>query len=229
VVPGAIGAWRLEAVQSVGGYSSDTLAEDMDLTWRLRRAGWVIANETAAHAYTEAPDTLPTLFKQRFRWAYGTLQCLAKHRGALGRCGWFGALTLPGIWIFQFVLQWLAPCVDIQLAYAASSVLCSWWHQGAAYGQWHPDPATVWFLQKTGFFYAVFFAAELAGAAAAVRMDREDAGLLWWLFWQRFVYRQMLYGVIWKATWTALSGFRQGWGKLARKGTVSLPKAAESV
>lgn len=223
VVPGAIGAWRLAAVKAVGGYVPDTLAEDMDLTWRLRRAGWRIANETRAVAFTEAPDTLSTLFKQRFRWAYGTLQCLTKHRRALGRNGVFGRLMLPLVWVFQFALQWLAPLVDLQLLIAVASMVYSWWWNGAQHGHWMADPDTVAFLQKTGFFYAVFYTVELAGSAIAIRMDREDSSLLWWLFWQRFVYRQMLYVVIWKATWTALSGFRQGWNKLARKGTVSLP------
>ena len=63
----------------------------------------------------------------------------------------------------------------------------------------------------------------MAGAFVAVRMDREDKSLLWWLFWQRFVYRQMLYVVIWKSLWTAIAGHRAGWNKLARRGTVAVP------
>ncbi|HEU4751902.1 MAG TPA: glycosyltransferase, partial [Armatimonadota bacterium] len=90
VVPGAVGAWRREAVQAVGGYLTDTLAEDMDLTWRMRRAGWRLVTESGALAFTEAPDHVHAFWKQRFRWAYGTLQCLWKHRGALGRHGCFG-------------------------------------------------------------------------------------------------------------------------------------------
>ena len=225
VVPGAIGAWRLSAVREVGGYVTDTLAEDMDLTWRLRRAGWKIVNETGAIAFTEAPDTLGALFKQRFRWAYGTLQCLMKHRRALGSHGVFGTVMLPLVWIFQFLLQWMAPLVDLQLLIAALSTLYTWYWNGTAHGQWAPDPVTLQFLQKTGYFYAVFFAAELAGAFYAVKLDKEDQSLLWWLFWQRVVYRQMLYCVIWKATWTALTGMRQGWNKLARKGSVQMPIA----
>ena len=78
VVPGAVGALRRSAVQNVGGYTHDTLAEDTDLTWKLRRAGWRIVNDNSAMAYTEAPESLRNLAKQRFRWAYGTLQCLWK-------------------------------------------------------------------------------------------------------------------------------------------------------
>lgn len=223
VVPGAIGAWRRAAVQNVGGYVTDTLAEDMDLTWRLRRDGWIIRNETRALAFTEAPDSMSALSKQRFRWAYGTLQCLHKHRAAMGRHGFFGRLALPTIAIFQFVLQVLAPLVDIQLIFAAIATIASWYFNGSAHGQWTPDPETAFFLKKIGFFYALFFAVELAGAFVAVRMDKEDKSLLWWLFWQRFVYRQMLYVVIWKSLWTAIAGHRAGWNKLARRGTVAVP------
>lgn len=109
VVPGAIGGWRTEVLRAVGGYRSDTLAEDMDLTWRVREAGWVIANEPEALAFTEAPDTLGGLLKQRFRWSFGTLQCLWKHRRSVGKHGWFGALALPSLWLFQIAGQVLAP------------------------------------------------------------------------------------------------------------------------
>lgn len=223
VVPGAIGAWRRDAVQKVGGYITDTLAEDMDLTWRLRRDGWILRNETSALAFTEAPDSMSALSKQRFRWAYGTLQCLHKHRRAMGRHGFFGRLALPTIAVFQFVLQVLAPLVDIQLVFAAVATIASWYLNGSGHGQWAPDPQTAFFLEKVGFFYALFFAVELAGAFVAVRIDKEDKSLLWWLFWQRFVYRQMLYVVIWKSLWTAIAGHRAGWNKLARRGTVAIP------
>ena len=63
-----------EAVLQAGGYTTDTMAEDMDLTWRIRRIGWRIETDTHAIGYTEAPDSFKPLFKQRFRWAFGTLQ-----------------------------------------------------------------------------------------------------------------------------------------------------------
>ncbi|MFI5349231.1 MAG: glycosyltransferase, partial [Elusimicrobiota bacterium] len=70
VVPGAVGAWRRSVVAAVGGYGDDTLAEDMDLTWRIRRAGWKIVTESRAMGYTEAPETLAALYTQRSRWTY---------------------------------------------------------------------------------------------------------------------------------------------------------------
>jgi cellulose synthase/poly-beta-1,6-N-acetylglucosamine synthase-like glycosyltransferase/peptidoglycan/xylan/chitin deacetylase (PgdA/CDA1 family)/spore germination protein YaaH len=231
VVPGAVGAWRRSAVREVGGYVTDTLAEDMDLTWRLRRAKWKIVTDSEALAFTEAPDTLPAFFKQRFRWAYGTLQCLWKHRGALGRCGWFGCLALPALWVFQVLFQLVAPLVDLQMLYVLASFVQKWVTAGLLRQDWQPLPHATHMLLQTGFFYALFFSVELAGAGIAFRLDRERPGILWWLFWQRFVYRQMMYSVVWKSVLHALRGMRSGWGKLERKGTVRMSPAgtAEAV
>ena len=115
VVPGAVGAMRRQAVMAVGGYTHDTLAEDTDLTWKLRRAGWRIVNDNTAMAYTEAPETLRNLAKQRFRWAFGTLQCLWKHRAALWNDGAFGWLALPSLWVYQILFPAISPFMDVAM------------------------------------------------------------------------------------------------------------------
>lgn len=220
VVPGAVGAWRREAVLQVGGYECDTMAEDMDLTWRLRRAGWRIETAHDAIGLTEAPDNLQGLFKQRFRWAYGTLQCLWKHRSALGRYGWFGWVMLPSLWLFQVLFQILSPLVDLQVAWTLINVGEAWLTRGLLRQDWQPLPQAVAALTQIGFLYALFFAIELLASMVAFRLDRERMRLLWWLFWQRFVYRQLMYAVMIKSVLTALQGVRAGWSKLERKGTV---------
>jgi cellulose synthase/poly-beta-1,6-N-acetylglucosamine synthase-like glycosyltransferase/spore germination protein YaaH/peptidoglycan/xylan/chitin deacetylase (PgdA/CDA1 family) len=219
VVPGAIGAWRRQAVQALGGYRSDTFAEDMDLTWRLRRAGWRIENESEALAFTEAPDSLSTFFKQRFRWTYGTLQCLWKHRGAIGRYGWFGRAALPSLWLFQILLQLLSPVVDLLIVWTL-------WGAGAAYvtsglltHDWQPLPQAVEALSGVATMFVFFFLLEFGGAVVAYVLDREPPGDLLWLFWQRFVYRQVMYAVAIRSVHQAVWGRRAGWGKLERKGT----------
>ncbi len=219
VVPGAIGAYRAEALRAVGGYRSDTLAEDMDLTWRLRRAGWVIVNEREARAYTEAPDTLGGLMRQRFRWTFGTLQCLWKHRGAVGRYGWFGGLALPTLWLFQFVAQILAPFVDAQIVVAAVARLGAWLDSlQHADTQLAPDPM-LWLVLA---IYVAFLALEVAAGAVAYAFDREDPRELWLLPTQRFVYRQLMYVVVWRSLLRAAGGVGHGWGKLKRTGAVTL-------
>ncbi|MEP6672099.1 MAG: glycosyltransferase [Chthoniobacter sp.] len=225
VVPGAVGAWRRTALEEVGGYLTDTLAEDMDLTWRMRRKGWKIETEAGAIALTEAPATTRSFFKQRFRWSFGTLQCLCKHRGALFRYGWFGWVGLPTLWLFQILFQVLAPLVDLQVFYSLWSFGASWYsqHYLGVVNQAATPPGAM--LEQTLLFYALFYAVELAGAAVAVAIDRDGWRLLPWLFLQRFFYRQLMYAVLWKALIRAVVGSRTSWGKLERRGTVNMEPA----
>ena len=213
VVPGAVGAWRKDAIALAGMYSSQTLAEDTDLTFKVRKLGYRIVTDNSALAYTEAPDTLRDLAKQRFRWAFGTLQCLWKHRAALfnPRYGTFGTIAMPSLWVYQIGFQALAPIVDLTVAWAflyGFVIAPNTLHNGATMllGYW-----------------AVFSSIELAGAWLAFRLDNEDTSLLGWLLLQRFVYRQLMYYVIVKSIWAAMRGSLVGWGKFERKGTVQQP------
>ncbi len=200
VVPGAVGALRREAVRQVGGYTHDTLAEDTDLTWKLRKAGWRIANESSAMAFTEAPETMQNLAKQRFRWAFGTLQCLWKHQDALGQYGAFGWIALPSLWFFQILFPAVSPFMDIAMVYSLFA------------GN---------FLQFGAYFLAMFLL-EFVGAVIAIRMDKGNWRLLPWLFLQRFVYRQLMYYVILKSVVAAARGGAVGWNKFERTGTARI-------
>jgi poly-beta-1,6 N-acetyl-D-glucosamine synthase len=222
VVPGAIGAWRRSAVQAAGGYVPDTFAEDMDLTWRLRIAGYRIETEPAAIAYTEAPDTFKSFFRQRFRWTFGTLQCLWKHRSATFKYGWFGLFSLPTLWLFQIFFQIIAPLVDLQILTCIIVFIFNRQLFPGGDVENSGTPEALKSLQQVGFLYALFFGIELLAGAIAFRMDRQRLGGLWWLFLQRFVYRQILYMVAWKAFIRAIRGTNATWGKLERKGTVQV-------
>ena len=220
VVPGAIGAWRKSAIEEVGGHQDDTLAEDMDLTWRLREAGWRQETESYAFGFTEAPETFRAFFRQRFRWAYGTLQCLVKHRRQLFRNGYFGWFALPSIWLFQIVFQALAPLVDLQILISligfGLALLSDPSKESSPLGQ------SIQNLQLAGLMYAIFFAVELLSGIVAYRLERKRYGTLWLLFLQRFAYRQVMYAVVLKSFATAIRGARQGWGKLDRTAKVQI-------
>ncbi len=208
VVPGAVGAWRRQAIQDVGGYTSDTLAEDMDLTWKIRRAGWRIVNDSSALAFTEAPESLRNLARQRYRWAFGTLQNLWKHRSAFGRHGAFGLVALPSLWMYQILFPAISPIMDITVILALAAGNAG--HVLAYYG--------------------LMVGVEFLGAALALWMDKGSWKLLPWLFLQRFVYRQMMYYVILKSLFAAVRGGAVGWNKFERKGTAqmeSVPKLVE--
>ncbi len=217
VVPGAIGAWRRVALERLGGFPVDTLAEDQDLTISCQKAGYTVLYDSTAIAWTEAPDTIKGLAKQRFRWAFGTLQCLWKHREVTLRpsYGALGLIAMPQTWLFQFVLSLVSPLVDLALIWQlAISVLKLVEHQD----QFDADA-----LQKVLLYYLAFLVVDLGGAALALAMERrENWSLLPWLVLQRFGYRQLMYFVVIKATLTAVVGALVGWGKLERKSTVTV-------
>jgi poly-beta-1,6 N-acetyl-D-glucosamine synthase len=225
VVAGAAGAWRRSAVEQAGGYHTDSLAEDMDLTWRVRTGGWDVVNEPLAIGYTEAPENFRGLYKQRFRWSYGALQCLWKHRNAVGKHGFFGWLGIPSIFIFGVVFEVLAPLADLKMILALIGVmgLCFSGHPIYVGSLEYTDLVAP--MITTAWLYVIFFGVELMISVLAFLLDREDMRPLWLLFFQRFIYRQLMYFVAWRALWKAITGWRQGWGTLQRTGTVSLPSS----
>ena len=221
VVPGAVGAWRRQLVLDAGGFSEQTMAEDQDLTLTLLRRGWRIAYADTAIAYTEAPDTLSGLSRQRFRWSFGTLQCAWKHRGALfrWRYGTLGFVALPNVWVFQLVFPFLAPVADVLFGWSLVTVYLNKLQHGAEYAMQS--------LEQVVIYYLAFLAVDwLAGIAALLMEPNEEPGLSWLVLLQRFVYRQVLYWAVVKAVFAAAQGRARGWGKLVRKGTVELPRAA---
>jgi cellulose synthase/poly-beta-1,6-N-acetylglucosamine synthase-like glycosyltransferase/peptidoglycan/xylan/chitin deacetylase (PgdA/CDA1 family) len=224
VVPGAVGAWRRSALLACGGYPADTLAEDQDLTIGLQRAGYKIHFDSSATAWTEAPSSFRTLAKQRFRWAYGTLQCLWKYRDMTfnPRFGALGMIALPQVWMFQIILTALAPIADLMLVW---QLITQW----VAYVQ-HGSEFSNENLVTVGIYYVIFMVVDLAAAVFGFLMEkRENWSLLWWLMLQRFGYRQLMYYVVMRSISTALRGVVVGWGKLERTGTVKARQQADPV
>lgn len=196
-VPGAIGAFRRAALQQVGFFSAATLAEDTDVTIALGRAGWRVVYVEDARAYTEAPATLSALWRQRYRWSYGTMQAVWKHRGAQGRIGRIG---IPYLLLFQVGLPLLAPLIDV----------CT------IYGIVFLDPVPV-------LAYWLGFNALAVGLAAyAFRLDDESWGVLWAVPLQQVVYRQLMYLVVIQSGISAFRGLRLRWQHLERTGEVEL-------
>ncbi|MFJ6078063.1 bifunctional polysaccharide deacetylase/glycosyltransferase family 2 protein [Pseudarthrobacter sp. NPDC092419] len=205
-VPGAIGAFRREALLAVGGVSNDTLAEDTDLTMALCRDGWRVVYQDDARAWTEAPASLGALWKQRYRWCYGTLQAMWKHRGAVfqrGAAGKLGRRGLGYLMVLQVLLPLFAPVVDVF----------------ALYGLIFLDPARIALL------WFVFLGVQLLMAAYAFRLDNEPLRPLWTLPLQQFVYRQVMYLVVIQSVVTALAGVHLRWHRMERYGSLKVPPA----
>ncbi|PWR07735.1 glycosyl transferase [Micromonospora sicca] len=201
-VPGAIGAFRRRALISAGGMSGDTLAEDTDITMAILRAGWRVVYQDRACAWTEAPASVSDLCRQRYRWSYGTMQAMWKHRGAMldrGASGRFGRFGLPMLALFGVALPLLGPVLDLL----------------AVYGLFFLD------MKKTAVAWAAMLVVQTLTAAVAFRLDREPLRPLLALPIQQFAYRQLMYLVLARSVVTALTGTRLGWRKLKRAGDVA--------
>lgn len=216
VVPGAVGAWRREAVLKAGGFTHATLAEDADLTMAIIRQGYVVRNEPDAIALTEAPDTVGGFIKQRYRWMFGTIQATFRHRGALLELRPLGFIAIPNALIFGVLFPLISPIMDLMLLVALGRWGWDHWYRGV-------DATVSWWVLG---WYLVFVTIDHLAAWLAFRLEPgEQRGLMFWLFLQRFFYRQLMYYVAIKSFLAVLKGQAVGWGKLERKATVAQPSA----
>jgi cellulose synthase/poly-beta-1,6-N-acetylglucosamine synthase-like glycosyltransferase/spore germination protein YaaH/peptidoglycan/xylan/chitin deacetylase (PgdA/CDA1 family) len=223
VVPGAIGAWRVSAVREAGGYHIDTVAEDADLTMALLRLGYRVEYEDMALAYTEAPTNASGLMRQRFRWSFGILQAVYKHRGVMARKGALGWVALPNIWIFQILLPLVSPLIDIMFA-----VGTIWYY---IQKHFHPDSTDPASFHKLVLFFFAFLVIDFIASAIAFALerrrpdDKEDPWLLTQVWLQRFAYRQLFSIVLFKTLKRALEGRKFAWDKLERTAAVNYAPA----
>jgi cellulose synthase/poly-beta-1,6-N-acetylglucosamine synthase-like glycosyltransferase/peptidoglycan/xylan/chitin deacetylase (PgdA/CDA1 family) len=227
VVPGAIGAWRVSAVREAGGYQTDTVAEDADLTMALLRLGYRVEYEDRALAYTEAPMNARGLMRQRFRWSFGILQAVFKHRKVFARKGALGLVALPNIVVFQILLPLVSPFIDIMFATVAI-----WYFVQKHYHPESTDPAS---FQRLVLFFGAFLLIDFITSAIAFALERstpdtrEDSWLLSQVWLQRFAYRQLFSVVLFKTIKRAASGEPFAWDKLERTAALTYEESEDSV
>jgi peptidoglycan-N-acetylglucosamine deacetylase len=225
VVPGAIGAWRTESVKAGHGYHSNTVAEDADLTMNLLEQGYCVIYEDRALAFTEAPVNADGLIRQRFRWSFGILQAVWKHRGAIRKHRAMGLFALPNILIFQILLPLVSPLIDLMFV---AGVLNYFYDK-----HFHPESAsTDSFYKLLGFFLA-FLVIDFVASALAFALERKhpaskgDGWLLFHIWIQRFTYRQLFSVVLFKTVKRAIDGKPFSWDKLDR--TAKMSSATEKL
>ena len=224
VVPGAIGAWRTADVRAAGGYHHDTVAEDADLTMALLQAGYRVNYEDRSLAYTEAPTTANGLMRQRFRWSFGIMQAVYKHRGAIKQKGALGWVALPNMVIFQIMLPLVSPFIDIMFVIGAISYFVNKY--------FHPDSADPADFQRLIVYFALFMVIDFITSTIAFALERQQPGrkrdflLLGHVWLQRFAYRQLFSIVLFRTIKRAFEGGSFAWDKLERTATVRQPVAA---
>ena len=225
VVPGAIGAWRTAAVQLGGGYAPDTVAEDADLTMNLLEQGYAVVYEDQALAFTEAPDNANGLARQRFRWSFGILQAIFKHKAAIRNRLAMGLFALPNILIFQVVLPLMSPLIDLFFVFGILHYFID--------KHFHPEAANNADLIKLLTFFLTFILIDFAASGLAFLLERKhpasrgDAWLLVHIWVQRFTYRQLFSWVLFRTVKRAIDGKPFAWDKLER--TAQMSKQTEQL
>ena len=219
VVPGAIGAWRTEAVRRGGGYPINTVAEDADLTMNLLEQTYKVIYEDRALAFTEAPVNMRGLMRQRFRWSFGILQAVFKHKHAVRTNRAMGLFALPNILIFQILLPLVSPFIDLMFLAGLLSYL---WQR-----HFHPEAASATSFEKLLVYFVAFLLIDFATSALAFSLERRHPGskgdglLLFHIWLQRFSYRQVFSLVLFKTLKRAIDGRPFNWEKLERTATMS--------
>ena len=219
VVPGAIGAWRTSAVKAGGGYHTNTVAEDADLTMNLLEQGYEVIYEDQALAFTEAPVNMDGLMRQRFRWSFGILQAIFKHRGAIANRRAMGLFALPNTLIFQILLPLVSPLIDLMFV---AGVVNYFYDK-----HFHPETASAASFEKLLAFFLGFLIIDFATSALAFALERKhpasrgDGWLLWHIWIQRFTYRQVFSIVLFKTIKRAIDGKPFNWDKLERTAKMS--------
>jgi cellulose synthase/poly-beta-1,6-N-acetylglucosamine synthase-like glycosyltransferase/spore germination protein YaaH/peptidoglycan/xylan/chitin deacetylase (PgdA/CDA1 family) len=200
VIPGAIGAFKKEVMIEIGGYATDTLAEDCDLTVRILKQGYRVANENKAVAITEAPENVKQFLKQRFRWTYGIMQMFWKQRQTFlnPRYKALGLWAMPNTLLFQYIIPFFSPLADLTMIL------------GIITGNG----------DKILIFYLLFLLIDAALTLVALILQKEKLSYLIHIIPQRFGYRWLMYVVLFRSLKKALKGELQAWGILKRTGNI---------
>jgi cellulose synthase/poly-beta-1,6-N-acetylglucosamine synthase-like glycosyltransferase/peptidoglycan/xylan/chitin deacetylase (PgdA/CDA1 family)/spore germination protein YaaH len=225
VVPGAIGAWRTAPVKAAGGYPLNTVAEDADLTMNLLEQRLKVDYEDRALAYTEAPINAKGLMRQRFRWSFGILQAVWKHRAAFVRNKAMGLFALPNILIFQMLLPLVSPFIDIMFVAGVINYFVD--------RHFHPEAASAASFEKLVVYFLGFLLIDFITSSAAFSLERRhpankgDGWLLFHIWLQRFAYRQLFSIVLFKTLKRAIDGKPFNWDKIER--TARMSKRTEAL
>ena len=225
VVPGAIGAWRTAPVKAAGGYPINTVAEDADLTMNILEQGFRVDYEDRSLAFTEAPIDAKGLMRQRFRWSFGTLQAVWKHRAAFIRNKAMGLFALPNILVFQMFLPLVSPFIDLMFLSGVVSYFID--------RHYHPDSVSSASLDKLLVFFLGFLLIDFVTSSVAFSLERRhpankgDGWLLFHIWLQRFAYRQVFSIVLFKTVKRAIDGKPFNWDKIER--TAKMSKATDAL
>jgi biofilm PGA synthesis N-glycosyltransferase PgaC len=200
IIPGPIGMFRKEALKKVGLYEHDTFAEDCDLTLKLIAHGYKIDFEPDAISYTEAPENLLDLLKQRYRWTRGILQSIRKHKNTL--------------W------NWKVPSMSVVTWYMLFEAI--FWPFMQLWG----DLFIIYLALSMGmshllfFWWIIFTVLDISGAIYCLLLTGARLNLAWMAIFYRIYFIAIINIAKIMATLEEWFNIEMNWGKLPRKGRI---------
>lgn len=199
IIPGPIGVFRRSVLQEVGGYDRDTFAEDADLTLKILALGYHIVYEDRAVAWTEAPETVNDLIKQRYRWTRGILQAVRKRKLAL--------LNPVNFWVWISIVMMLFEGIVLP----AANVVVNGLFAATALAEGQMGMFIVW-------WFLLFTLLDLIAAMYCVSGEQEELRLVPYALLMRFFYFPLIDVTKLMATVDELQNVKMTWGKLDRAG-----------
>lgn len=215
IVSGAFGMFRRSAMVATGGYRHDTVGEDMELVVRLRRLGVRQDGPSKVTfvpdpiAWTEVPESLRVLGRQRERWQRGLADVLWRHRGMLlnPRYGGIGLVAMPYYWVVEL----LGPAIEALGLVAMALAL--------VIGAVDLPFAALFLLIAYGWGLLLTLLSLVLHQATAEQPFRtaDLPVLIGWSLVENLGYRQLT--VFWRLRgwWRYLRG-RRDWGAMSRVG-----------
>ncbi len=199
IIPGPIGMFRKDALYEVGLYDNDTFAEDCDVTLKLITRGYKIDFESDAVAYTEAPEHLLDLIKQRYRWTRGILQAIKKHKGLLWNIRKNPAASFT-MWymlfesvFWPFMDVWTNMFIIYLSVFSGVSILIFYW-------------------------WSIFTILDMAGALYCILITNNRLSLVFYAVFYRLYFISIINIAKIFSTIEEWFGIEMTWGKLERKG-----------
>lgn len=215
IISGAFGLFRREAVVEAGGYLHESVGEDMELVVRMRRQALdagrphQVISIPDPVAWTEVPESLRTLGRQRDRWHRGLSDVMWRFRGMAfnPRYGPVGTVVMP----FFLLVEFLGPVIEaaglIGLGIALLLGVVNW------------QFAVLFFLVAYGLGLLLNLFTLLLADLGERRYPRvtDRLSLLFWVFVESLIYRPVT--VVWRlrGIWSYMRGKKE-WGVMTRRG-----------
>jgi cellulose synthase/poly-beta-1,6-N-acetylglucosamine synthase-like glycosyltransferase len=216
LISGALGLFHRDTVVKVGGYSTSTVAEDMDLVMRMhlymrdRGLPYRLAYVPEPLCWTEAPDTEKVLAQQRNRWARGTVECLVNYKKMFfnPKYGILGLVSYP----YWFFAEWLAPLLEASgIIYILVAAYFGW-------VSWKFCMLLLLFVYSFSMCISIFAIAFQEVAYHKYETPSDVLKLFLTVFIEPFLHHPRTVWWSLQGNYDKLTGKKRGWGTMTRTG-----------